>query len=92
MRSAVGSTKDRVVSKSSAVEPSTTMLRSERYRPDTVGLVIVLFVRVSVVSRPTSVVVKSGRVTTRSAVGSPEVRVSSNALAVVPSCLPRCRI
>jgi hypothetical protein len=50
-----------------------------------VGEVRVLLVRVSVVSRPTKVVVALGRVTTLSAVGSATVKVVSKPSFVVPS-------
>jgi hypothetical protein len=47
VRSPVGSVTVSVVSKASAVEPSITILPSESVSPETVGDVIVLFVRVS---------------------------------------------
>ncbi len=53
--------------------------------PVTVGAVKVLFVKVSIVSLPTKVVVASGIVTVRSAVGSATARIVSNASLVAPS-------
>ena len=74
----------RVVSWSFAV-PSNTMLESERYNPETTGDVKVLFVKVSVVARPTKVSVASGSVNMLSAVGSPTVNVVSYESATAPS-------
>ena len=53
VRSAVGSVTVSVVSKASAVAPSRTIEPSESVRPETVGLVIVLFVSVCVSVVPT---------------------------------------
>ena len=52
--SAVGSVTVKVDSKLSAVLPSNTIALSDKVKPETVGLVIVLFVNVSVVFLPTN--------------------------------------
>ena len=83
--SAVGSVAVTVVSKLSAVLPSNTIELSDNARPETIGLVKVLFVNVSVVALPTNVSVAFGNDIVLSAVGSTVVRVVSKLSAVAPS-------
>jgi hypothetical protein len=100
VRSAVGSPAVKVASKSFAVVPSKIIVcGAGKYipwivgvcpvsvivGPLIVGVVKTLLDNVCVVSVPTTVVVASGNVIVRSAVGSTTVRVVSNELSVAPS-------
>ena len=83
--SAVGFVTVNVVSKLFELDPSKIIELSDKFKPDTTGLVNVLFVSVSVVALPTNVSVAFGNVTVLSAVGSVTVKVVSKLSAVLPS-------
>ena len=87
VRSSVGSPTTSVVSYESATAPSNTMLASDKYNPEIVGLVKVLFVSVFVESSNTTVPVASGNVIVLSAVGSVNTTVVSFVLSVTPSII-----